>query len=189
MQRENWEFETHRAPVRLRVMATDSASSGGGVLFDGTCAFCESAVKFVARRDPHAYFRFGASQSPEGAALLARYGVSREQTRSIVLIEDGRGYLRSTASLRIARRLRLPWRAAALCLAIPRPVARRRLPRGGGPSSSRRRHVERLRDPPARNPVPPHLGRGGRRASQASGPVTIRATTPITFSMSAAHPC
>ena len=108
--------------MRLRVMATDSASSGGVVLFDGTCAFCESAVKFVARRDPHAYFRFGASQSPEGAALLARYGVSREQTRSIVLIEDGRVYLRSTASLRIARRLRLPWRAAALCLAIPRPV-------------------------------------------------------------------
>jgi predicted DCC family thiol-disulfide oxidoreductase YuxK len=46
--------------------------SGGVVLFDGTCAFCEGAVKFIARRDPTADFRFGASQSPEGTRLLAR---------------------------------------------------------------------------------------------------------------------
>ena len=95
---------------------------GGIVLFDGTCAFCEGAVTFVARRDPEGYFRFGTSQSSEGAALLARHGVGREQARSIVLIEDGQVYLRSTASLRIARRLPLPWRAAAIALAVPPPV-------------------------------------------------------------------
>jgi predicted DCC family thiol-disulfide oxidoreductase YuxK len=37
----------------------------GIVLFDGTCAFCEGAVIFIARRDPNAYFRFGASQTAE----------------------------------------------------------------------------------------------------------------------------
>ena len=95
---------------------------GGIVFFDGTCAFCAGAVTFIARHDPAGYFRFGASQSPEGAALLARYGVRREQVRSLVLIEAGQVYLRSTASLRIAKRLTFPWRAAAVCLAIPRPV-------------------------------------------------------------------
>ena len=94
----------------------------GIVLFDGTCAFCEGSVKFIARRDPGGYFRFGASQSPEGGALLARYGLTREMTRSLVLIEDERVYLRSTASLRIAKRLTPPWRAAGALLVVPRPL-------------------------------------------------------------------
>jgi predicted DCC family thiol-disulfide oxidoreductase YuxK len=94
----------------------------GVVLFDGTCAFCEGSVKFIAARDPQAYFRFGASQSPQAAALLAEHGVARESARSIVLIEDGKVYLRSTAALRIARRLTLPWRAAGVFLWVPRPL-------------------------------------------------------------------
>jgi predicted DCC family thiol-disulfide oxidoreductase YuxK len=92
------------------------------VLFDGTCAFCEGAVKFIAARDPGGYFRFGASQSPQAAALLAPYGLSRETTRSIILIEDGGVYLRSTATLRIAAKLCAPWNAARVFLLVPVPV-------------------------------------------------------------------
>jgi predicted DCC family thiol-disulfide oxidoreductase YuxK len=94
----------------------------GIILFDGTCAFCERAVRFIAARDPHAYFRFGASQSPPAAALLARFGTTREAARSIILIEDDRIYLRSTATLRIARRLTFPWRLAASILLVPAPI-------------------------------------------------------------------
>jgi predicted DCC family thiol-disulfide oxidoreductase YuxK len=98
--------------------------SGGHaiVLFDGTCAFCERAVTFIARRDPAGYFRFGASQSPQGAALLEQYGLSRNSARSIVLLEDDTAYLRSTASLRIAARLSPPWSSARVFLHVPRPV-------------------------------------------------------------------
>lgn len=92
------------------------------ILFDGTCAFCEGSVRFIARRDPHGYFRFGASQSPQAAALLAGFGTSREVTRSIILIEDGQIYLRSTASLRIAKRLAFPWHLAGVLLWVPRPI-------------------------------------------------------------------
>lgn len=94
----------------------------GIILFDGTCAFCERAVIFIATRDPEGYFRFGASQTPEAAALLAPYGLSRETARSIILIEDGQVYLRSTASLRIAARLTWPWSAARVLLWVPRPL-------------------------------------------------------------------
>lgn len=91
------------------------------ILFDGKCAFCEGAVRFIAGRDG-GHFRFGASQSPQARDLLARFGVTRESTRSIILIEDGQLYLRSTASLRIARRLTVPWRWAAALLRVPRPI-------------------------------------------------------------------
>lgn len=98
------------------------AQPGGTILFDGTCAFCEGAVIFVARRDPAGYFRFGASQTPAAEALLAAYGVTRQSARSLILIEDGRVFLRSTASLRIARRLVWPWRALGALLLIPAPL-------------------------------------------------------------------
>ena len=98
------------------------ARSHGIVLFDGTCAFCERSVTFIATRDPGGYFRFGASQTPSAQALLAEFGETRESTRSIILIEDGQLYRRSTAVLRIARRLPLPWSLAAVALVIPEPV-------------------------------------------------------------------
>lgn len=101
---------------------TSGAPPGGIVLFDGTCAFCERAVVFIASRDPQAYFRFGASQTPEAAALLAPYRVSRETARSIILIEDGQVYLRSTATLKIAARLTPPWSWARIFLWVPVPI-------------------------------------------------------------------
>jgi predicted DCC family thiol-disulfide oxidoreductase YuxK len=93
----------------------------GIILFDGTCAFCERSVKFVAARD-NGYFKFGASQNPEGQALLAQYGTTREAARSMILIEDGEMSLRSTAVLKIARRMTAPWRWAAIFLYVPVPI-------------------------------------------------------------------
>ena len=92
--------------------------AGGVILFDGTCAFCERSVRFIATRDG-GYFKFGASQNPEGRALLAQYGTDRESARSIILIEDGEVSLRSTAVLKIARRMTAPWRWAAVFLVVP----------------------------------------------------------------------
>jgi predicted DCC family thiol-disulfide oxidoreductase YuxK len=100
----------------------DGAAGHGIVLFDGTCAFCERSVRFIATRDPAAYFRYGASQTPAAAALLARYGTSRGAARSLILIEDDQVYLRSTAVLRIARRMTAPWHWAGVLLAVPVPI-------------------------------------------------------------------
>jgi predicted DCC family thiol-disulfide oxidoreductase YuxK len=91
------------------------------ILFDGTCAFCEGWVKFAASRDD-GYFRFGASQTPEAAALLAQFGTTRDVARSIILIEDGELFLRSTAALRILKRLHRPWSWLGVLLWVPRPV-------------------------------------------------------------------
>lgn len=95
--------------------------AGAVILFDGTCGFCERSVRFIATRDA-GHFTFGASQNPEGRALLARHGTDREAARSMILIEDGQVHLRSTAVLRIARRLNAPWRWASIFLVVPVPI-------------------------------------------------------------------
>jgi predicted DCC family thiol-disulfide oxidoreductase YuxK len=95
--------------------------AGGVILFDGTCAFCERSVRFIATRDD-GYFKFGASQNPEGRALLAQYGTDRDSAKSIILIEDGEVFLRSTAVLKIARRMSAPWRWASIFLLVPLPI-------------------------------------------------------------------
>jgi predicted DCC family thiol-disulfide oxidoreductase YuxK len=94
---------------------------GGIILFDGTCAFCERSVRFIATRD-NGHFKFGASQNPEGQAILQRFGTTREAARSIILIEDDRIYLRSDAVLRIARHMQAPWKYASALRIIPRPI-------------------------------------------------------------------
>ena len=97
-------------------------SAHGVVLFDGTCGFCEGSVRFIARRDPQAYFRFAPSQWPQAQEALAKRGLTREAAGSLVLIEGDRVYLRSTASLRIAARLPWPWKAARVLLWLPLPL-------------------------------------------------------------------
>ena len=93
----------------------------GVILFDGTCAFCEGSVRFIAARDG-GYFKFGASQTPEARGLLEQHHVDRQAARSIILIEDGHVYLRSTAVLRIARHMGAPWKAAAVFRWVPLPI-------------------------------------------------------------------
>jgi predicted DCC family thiol-disulfide oxidoreductase YuxK len=103
-------------------VTTMSDGSGGIVLFDGTCGFCEGAVRFIARRDPQGYFRFAPSQWPQAQAALEARGLTREAARSLVLIEGDEVSLRSTASLRIAAHLTAPWRWARVLLWVPVPI-------------------------------------------------------------------
>ncbi len=98
------------------------SSTHGSVFFDGTCAFCVGAVVFIARRDPKGYFRFGASETPVGRSALADHGIDPADVRSLVLIEADHVYLRSTAALRIARRLVWPWSAFRVFLLVPAPL-------------------------------------------------------------------
>src|SRR5438105_1049017 len=91
------------------------------ILFDGLCNLCSASVDFVLRRDPRAHFRFASLQSDLGQRLLTTHGVSNE-LGSVVLIEDGQAYDRSTAALRIARRLRFPWPIFYALILIPRPL-------------------------------------------------------------------
>ena len=105
---------------------TPAAGAGPVVLFDGVCNLCNGAVLFVIDRDPAARFRFAALQSDEARRLLAPHGpdVTRRaaELSSIMILEEGRVYDRSTAALRIARRLSGLWPLLYAAIVIPRPL-------------------------------------------------------------------
>jgi predicted DCC family thiol-disulfide oxidoreductase YuxK len=99
-----------------------SRPEGPILLFDGDCVLCDRSVRFIAARDTDAAFRFAALESPAGQRLLAAHGLADDRPDSVVLIEDGRAYLRSDAVLRAAARLGRPWRWGRGFLIVPRPL-------------------------------------------------------------------
>jgi predicted DCC family thiol-disulfide oxidoreductase YuxK len=91
------------------------------VLFDGVCNFCNAAVQFIIRRDPGGLFRFASLQSRTGQELLGRYPELRG-VDSVILLENGVPYIESSAALRIASRLRWPWKLAGALRLVPRSL-------------------------------------------------------------------
>ena len=84
----------------------DPAAYDHVILFDGVCNFCNSSVNLIIKKDKKNIFRFAPLQSEIGVKLLLHYGIDPLLTDSIVYIEGGKAYTRSTAALRIARHMK-----------------------------------------------------------------------------------
>ena len=91
------------------------------VLFDGDCNFCDSSVQFIIKRDPAAHFLFTSLQSDKGMELTKQYAIP-EDVDSLVLIENGKAFTRSSAALRIAKKLDGLWHLLFLFILVPRKI-------------------------------------------------------------------
>jgi predicted DCC family thiol-disulfide oxidoreductase YuxK len=92
------------------------------VLFDGVCNFCSNAVRFLIPRDRTGRLRFAALQSETGAGIQRRFDLDPADLDTMVLVEDGRVYLKSGAALRVLRQLSGAWPLLSLLLVVPRPI-------------------------------------------------------------------
>ena len=114
------------------------------VVFDGVCNLCTWWVAFIIMHDPGAYFLFVPLQTRKGKQTLNQCGSrpgeieKKMKTKkrgkrgapdagavpdSVVLVENGTCYSRSTAGLRILRRLTGFWRMFFyLFIIIPAPL-------------------------------------------------------------------
>jgi predicted DCC family thiol-disulfide oxidoreductase YuxK len=88
------------------------------VLFDGVCNLCNAAVRFILARDPTGRFRFASLQSGTARRLLG----GQPPSESMVLLEEGKSYIKSAAALRIARGLSFPWPVLYAFIAVPTPI-------------------------------------------------------------------
>jgi predicted DCC family thiol-disulfide oxidoreductase YuxK len=93
------------------------------LLFDGTCRFCDGAVRWLLERDPAGRLHFAPLQGELAAALRARHPEIPNDLDTAVLVErfegEERVYLRSQALLRALALLESPWRRAAWLRFLP----------------------------------------------------------------------
>ena len=89
--------------------------------YDGECGLCDRFVQFVLRHDRREYFHFATLQSDPGRAQLARLGLPETDLQTVVLAEAGKSYERSTATLRVCRRLGGLWPLLYGFIIIPKP--------------------------------------------------------------------
>ncbi len=89
------------------------------LLFDGICNLCNSSVQFIIRHDPEQKFLFASLQSDKGQEILKELGLNNKEFNSLILIENGKAYMRSTGALRIARHLSGLWKFLYIFIIIP----------------------------------------------------------------------
>ena len=89
------------------------------ILFDGVCNLCDSAVNFIIDHDKKGVFKFAALQSPYGRQTLEKLGLNTHEFNSMVLISNERVYQKSTAALKIAKKLNGLWPLLYIFMIIP----------------------------------------------------------------------
>jgi predicted DCC family thiol-disulfide oxidoreductase YuxK len=75
------------------------------VLFDGVCNFCNSSVNFIIRHDKKKRYKFAALQSDIGRVLSEMNAIDQSKIDSIILVENGKVFVKSSAILRISKHL------------------------------------------------------------------------------------
>ena len=89
------------------------------VFFDGACNFCNRSVRYVAARDKKHKFHFVPLQSAVAEGLLQKIGLSHIPKDTVILVEQGHFYIKSSAVLRIAQHISGMWSLLFLFRIVP----------------------------------------------------------------------
>lgn len=90
------------------------------IFFDGVCNLCNTSIDFVIQRDKSDRFLVGALQDDFSRKILSDYAVQKDYLDSIILLEKGVVYYKSTAALKIARHLSGLWPALYPLIFLPK---------------------------------------------------------------------
>lgn len=91
------------------------------MLFDGTCAMCNGAVRWTLRYDKKRDVFFAPLQSPIGEKVLKTFSIP-PKTDSLIVIEKGVAFLYSDAVIRLLDSFPYPYRLLRITRWIPRPL-------------------------------------------------------------------
>ncbi len=89
------------------------------VLYDGVCALCNWAVRFILAHDARRVFVFAPLQSDVGRRWQDRFGIPRDALDTVILVQDGRVHVRSDAAFRILRQLNTVWGVLLVLRVLP----------------------------------------------------------------------
>ncbi|WP_316753676.1 DUF393 domain-containing protein [Pedobacter gandavensis] len=92
------------------------------IFFDGICNLCNDVVQFVIKRDKKGQCRFTTLDGEYAKNVLGRYKVDLEQMDSILLLEGDKLYSKSTAALRILKKMDGAWPVLYCFIVLPESI-------------------------------------------------------------------
>jgi predicted DCC family thiol-disulfide oxidoreductase YuxK len=89
------------------------------LLFDGVCNLCSSSVQFVLTHNKKENVKFASLQSEFASNALSNSNLPANYLNSLVLLENGKTYVKSDAALRLAKHLNGLWKLAGVLQIVP----------------------------------------------------------------------
>lgn len=83
----------------------DNLENKSIIFFDGVCNLCNASVNFVIKHDKKAQFLFASFQSDAAKEILLHFNLKNFDSETVILVEGQKLYDKSTAALKIAKRL------------------------------------------------------------------------------------
>lgn len=95
------------------------------ILFDGVCNLCNRWIQRIIRWDKKRYFYFASLQSEAGQEVCLYYNIAQNTSpkhpySSVILIENGKVFTKSSAVLRILKKLSGCWPLAYSLICVPK---------------------------------------------------------------------
>ena len=89
------------------------------ILYDGVCNLCNHSVRFVIKRDVKHIFKLASLQSEFGKKILAENRLDEKSFSSFILVENGKLYFKSTATLKVVKKLNGPVKLLYIFIIVP----------------------------------------------------------------------
>ncbi|MDE2422549.1 MAG: thiol-disulfide oxidoreductase DCC family protein [Gammaproteobacteria bacterium] len=89
------------------------------LLFDGVCKLCNGWSRFVIRYDKQQRFKLATVQSDAGQQILHHLGLPTDHFDTMVYLEHGQVYLKSTAFLKAIVHFPFPFRLLSVFIVLP----------------------------------------------------------------------
>jgi len=90
------------------------------ILFDGVCNLCNNSIQFIIKKDKKQHFLFASLQSDAAQDILLQFQLKNSDFDSIIFIENGKIYQKSTAILKISTYLGGLWKLNYGFIIIPK---------------------------------------------------------------------
>jgi len=101
-------------------MESENPKKPAIILFDGVCNLCNASVRFIIDRDHNQRFKFASLQSEIAQKMIREQAPHLAGTDSILLFQEGRVLIKSSAALTIARELDDAWPLLYVFIAVPK---------------------------------------------------------------------
>ncbi|MDO9136916.1 MAG: thiol-disulfide oxidoreductase DCC family protein [Lutibacter sp.] len=90
------------------------------IFFDGVCNLCNASVNFVIKHDKKEQFLFASFQSDAAKEILLHFNLKNLDANTVILVEGQKVYDKSTAALKIAKRLDGGYKAFYAFFIVPK---------------------------------------------------------------------